>query len=114
MRIWYVRIFFGETVNLIVLSTWIFLTVSTVSFAGGRGGIILTAFKHYRNKSTSVPGSGSVAGPLQVQERCSVVAANLAGALHLVFISRQNCNGIKCPLFVYVFFPQHIVVGLLF
>ena len=38
-----------ETVNLIVLSTWIFLTVSTVSFAGW-GGIFLTAFKHYTQK----------------------------------------------------------------
>ena len=42
----YIRIFCCETVNLIVLSMWIFLTVSTISFAGG-GAIFLTAFKHY-------------------------------------------------------------------
>ena len=46
VRIWYVRIFFGETVSLIVLSTWIFSKVSTVSFARV-GAFILDAFKHY-------------------------------------------------------------------
>ena len=42
----YVRIFCSETVNLIVFSMWIFLTVSTLSFAGG-GALFLTAFKQY-------------------------------------------------------------------
>ena len=52
----YVRIFCCETVNLIVFSMWIFLTVSTISFAGG-GALFLTAFKHYIEGRSASPRS---------------------------------------------------------